>query len=105
MSNLILARHTDPDTSHLAADSQAANLSELQRIILGLFEQREFGFTDDELGVHYGANQPVYRNWPMVRDQTPRKRRSELTKMGLLEDSGVRRPNRFGALEIVWVAS
>lgn len=97
------ARTTDPDTSHLAADSTQANLSELQAIVLAiLHDVPDFGLTDSELDRYYADNSG-HRGWPSIRFETPRKRRSDLSKMGKLEDSGIRRLNPFGRLEVVWV--
>lgn len=97
------ARSTDPDTSHLAADLSHAKLSELQAIVLGIFHDvPDFGLTDSELDRYYADNSS-HRGWPSIRFETPRKRRSDLSKLGKLEDSGIRRENPFGRLEVVWV--
>jgi hypothetical protein len=97
------ARRSDPDTSHLAADKSSKKLSQLQAIVLFLFMVHGEGLTDTELDDLYASNWER-KNWPRVRMDTPRKRRSDLTRLGRLEDSTVRRMSRHGSLEAVWVA-
>jgi hypothetical protein len=99
------ARTTDPDTSHLAADLIQPKLSELQAIVLGIFHDvPDVRLTDSELDRYYAHN-AGQRGWPSIRFETPRKRRSDLSKLGKLEDSGIRRENPFGRLEVVWVVA
>lgn len=101
----VLSRSGDPDTSVAAAESQVKNLSKLQGIVLSLFESTpDFGLTDSEVDRFYANNQQMH-GWPAVRFETPRRRRSDLTRDGFLEDSGIRRVNPFGRLEVVWVVS
>lgn len=100
-----LARSTDPDTSHAAAESQAPKLSTLQNIVLDLYTRvGEWGITDTELCVRYVAG---WRDneWPHVLFETPRKRRSDLTNLGLLTATERRRKNGHGHPEVVWVVS
>lgn len=98
-----LVRPGDPDTSQAAAESQLQNLSKLQGIVLSIFETvPDFGLTDSELDKFYALNW-VLQGWPAIRYETPRKRRSDLTRDRLLEDSGIRRMNPFGRPEVVWV--
>jgi hypothetical protein len=98
----VLARATDPSTSHDAAAKTVKNLSRVQAAVLSMFESVDFGLTDSELDSLYAARQE-HKGWPPVRFETPRKRRSDLTKVGLLIDSNVRRINGFGSPEVVWV--
>lgn len=94
------ARRTDPLTSHAAADKTAAELSEMKQRILGLF--RELGrMTDSELNRIYLANADI-RGWKPVRPDTPRKRRSDLTRDGWLVATEETRVNEFGSAEQVW---
>lgn len=107
------ARTSDPNTSHLAAETSAKSLSRLQAIVLEIVEgEGATGITDSELDAYYSLN-ALANGWPIVRYETPRKRRSDLTPspnpkrrrphLERLCDSGIRRPNKFGALEVVWV--
>ena len=75
-------------------------LTGAQSVILALFRQRG-SFTDSELNDHYAANWE-FHGWPQMRYDTPRKRRSELTNLGILTTDGSTRPNRFGGQERVW---
>lgn len=104
---LELARSTDPRTSHTAAASQAANLTSLQQIVLTIFRRLdavELGATDSEIANYYNSHYRL-EGWPTVRFDTPRKRRSDLAGMGLIEDTGFRRLNPFGSPEAVWCLS
>jgi len=75
-------------------------LTGAQSVILALFRQRG-SFTDSELNDFYAANWE-FQGWPQMRYDTPRKRRSELTNLGILTTDGSTRPNRFGGQERVW---
>ena len=75
-------------------------LTGAQSVILALFRQRG-NFTDSELNDHYAANWE-FQGWPQMRYDTPRKRRSELTNLGILTTDSSTRPNRFGGQERVW---
>lgn len=94
----------DPVTSHIAGDRSAPYVSKLQQIVLHLIASAEFGLTDTELDDEYKRLQPE-RGWPSVRDETPRKRRSDLAheRFGMVVDSGVKRISRHDSPEIVWV--
>lgn len=96
-----LVRAGDPDTSRLAAESQLPHLSVLQGHVLTLFMEAELGLTDSELDELY-AGVRAARGWKAVRFETPRKRRSDLTSLGRLVDSGFRRLNPYGRPEVVW---
>lgn len=103
MSTEVLSRSTDPETSQIAGVKVAKSLSKVQKIVLSFVKAAgSMGMTDSEIDDYYDAYQ-VRMNWPKVRHETPRRRRSELRKAGLVEDSGVRRFNQYGGLEVVWV--
>lgn len=97
----MLARHTDPDTSHDAAAIAALSPAsrEVKRIILGLL-RRHGPHTAFELRERYldvpGA--------PVVQPNTINRRVSDLANIGLVVDTGIRRltPDRRRA--IVWRA-
>lgn len=97
----LLARTTDPATSREAAVSQGKNLSEIQVIVLDLISTSDSGLADFELSAQYAMWQPLY-DFPAVLFDTPRRRRSDLSRMGRLVDSGFRRMNGHGRNEIVW---
>lgn len=98
------ARFTDPVTSHEAADLSAKHLSEIQVIVYDLIKDSFSGLADFELGAQYAIQAPMY-GFPQVLFDTPRRRRSDLTRMGRLVDSGVRRMNDHGRNEVVWVVA
>ena len=75
-------------------------LTGAQSVILALFRQRG-SFTDSELNDFYAANWE-FQGWPQMRYETPRKRRSELTNLGILTTDSSTRPNRFGGQEKIW---
>ena len=75
-------------------------LTGAQSVILALFRQRG-NFTDSELNDFYAANWE-FQGWPQMRYDTPRKRRSELTNLGILTTDNSTRPNRFGGQEKIW---
>lgn len=75
-------------------------LTGAQSVILALFRQRG-SFTDSELNDFYSLNWE-FQGWPQMRYETPRKRRSELTNLGILTTDNSTRPNRFGGQEKIW---
>lgn len=88
------ARHSDPITSHLAADS-VTGIRASQRMILGALERHGPGTDED-----------IYR-W--LKDEGhsislsgARTRRSELVRLGLVEDSGEKQMLSTRRLSIVW---
>lgn len=97
-----VARANDPITSDIAGEKlqRDGKLSQLQTIVLGIFRD-EGPMTDTQLDFFYQANREQ-RGWPYCRFDTPRKRRSELTKARYLVDTGQKARNDFGALEVVW---
>lgn len=98
---LEIARSNDPITSLIGADHMhKRGLSRLQQVVLDLF--RTHGdMTDSELTDRYHSTPGL----PVVADDTPRKRRSDLTRLRLLVETGERRRNHRGQLETVWGVS
>jgi hypothetical protein len=83
------ARRMDPDTSHAAAGSVEAWVTE-DRILRTFAIHGQL--TDDELC-----------EWlPLWHPPTVKTARSRLSKRGLLVDSGERRPSQRGRDMIVW---
>jgi hypothetical protein len=94
------ARTTDPDTSHAAAAAARHDATLVQLRVTGIFGLHPEGLTDEELVMLY------QRAWPSGRSlesrASARKRRSDLTRMGILYDSGERRVLTSGRKGIVW---
>lgn len=91
------ARRTDPATSHDAAAS-VDNLRHTHQIIVTLL-RLEGGQTDEEL--LYLWNDRIAER---ISPSGLRTRRSELVDMGMVRDSGNRRPLESGRMAIVWEA-
>lgn len=90
-------RADDPDTSREAADSfTTERLSECRRDVLQFFANRADAL-DEQVEVGLWDKYPTY--------STARKRRGELVKMGLLYDTGTKRPNSKGRNMIVWAVT
>lgn len=87
------ARGSDPRTSHLAAKAVSPSLTELQGQVESFaLSCGRHGFTDRDLARHFGDS-----------GSTMRSRRAELTRRGVIEDSGRRtKPEGSGRLHIVW---
>jgi hypothetical protein len=85
------ARAKDPDTSHDAARAITQHAGALRERVL-----EEFSLTD------YLTDEELIERVPDVYWPTLKKRRSELTGLGLLVDSGLRRKNSRGRQMIVW---
>lgn len=85
------ARRRDPSTSHDAARAVTQHAGALRNLILEEFCLRDY-MTDEDL---IERVPDVY--WPTLK-----KRRSELTGLGLLVDSGLKRRNSRGRQMIVW---
>jgi DNA-binding transcriptional ArsR family regulator len=75
------ARHTDPSTSHSAATVATLFNSALQQEVFETFKSFE-RMTDKTLNELFSDRG--------YAESTVRKRRSELTEMGLIKDSGER---------------
>lgn len=85
------ARKTDPDTSHKAA-KRDPNVRAHDRMLTLLEHFRHpNGLTDFELAANHGRQQTSLG-----------KRRGELRDMGLIYDTGLRRPAPSGSSAIVW---
>lgn len=83
------------DTSIAAAEAVAPKLGRLQRMAEGAIrEAGPKGLTADEL-----AELLNMERWAM------RPRTSELSRKGVIRDSGQRRLNCTGKLAIVWIAA
>lgn len=85
-------RNSDPDTSMLAAESVDRNKG--RRVALKTLLENKEGLTDYELAAITGYQQ-----------NSIGKRRGELRDLGLVVDSGTRRPAPSGAASIVWRAA
>ncbi len=85
-------RAADPDTSWEAAFAHLSVRSHDRRAALKLHAIWNDGLTDFELGDLMGRQQT-----------SAGKRRGELRDMGLVSDSGRRRPAPSGSNAIVWV--
>ena len=95
------ARATDPETSHEAAAS-VKDLTLVQSRIMALIG-RQGPMHDDALIFRWG--QENYRfpdSYPRVSEAGLRSRRSELVKLGRLQDSGLRVTLASGRKSIVW---
>ncbi|MEC5149198.1 hypothetical protein [Cryobacterium sp. GrIS_2_6] len=89
------ARESDPLTSHAAADSNT-NRVHVKAAVLRLITGRPM--TDEQLTAAYFAELDYV---PADLD-SPRKRRSELTKDGVIEASGVTATGRSNRQVNVW---
>jgi hypothetical protein len=88
----VLYRRGDPATSRAAAQAILAQLPILQQAVYAYaYAQGSHGFTDDEMMAHFQSARSTYRS-----------RRSELTRAGLIMDTGRTRilPTRRSA--IIW---
>jgi len=96
-----VARATDPETSHEAALSVTlTNVERLQRAIFDILYLRD-SMTDEEI---FPEARRRLKDWTQVTESGARTRRSELVDMGMVRDSGKRRPTRSGRNAIVWEA-
>ena len=94
------ARRTDPETSHAAAESlDPTRLRRSQEFVLGVLRAYPAGLTDEEL------REAVDRTGYAISDSGLRTRRSELVRLGLVEDSGERATTLAGRQTIVWAAT
>jgi hypothetical protein len=89
-------RGSDPATSHAAAASIAADVTEVQRRVRAIHVEYPAGLTDEELLRKY-----IARYGPTA-ESSPRKRRHDLTVLGIIVDTGERRPLVSGRSGIVW---
>jgi len=95
------ARRTDPDTS-LEAAFRIEDASEMeQRVYTIHLIYRPEGLTDETFLDHYGEIYGLNGRTGESKS-SPRKRRSDLTRKGILVDSGERRTLRSGRPGVVW---
>jgi hypothetical protein len=88
-------RTTDPGTSWAAANS-LVDVTVVQQRVYALHWLHPGGLTDEELLRLYVAKHGV------TAESTPRKRRCDLTHMGIIEDTGLRRVLSSTRMGIVW---
>lgn len=93
------ARTTDPITSHQAAAS-VTKITETQSVIIWLFEKHMY-LTDEQLYAYYTETMAL-GGAPMASSSGIRTRRSELTQLGYLEDSGRRAKTISNRNAIIW---
>jgi len=87
-----LYRQGDPPTSRKAAQSILAQLPDLQQAVYAYaYTVGPHGFTDDDLGNYFRSFRSTYRS-----------RRSELTRAGLIMDTGRTRLLSTRRKAIVW---
>ncbi len=87
--------HNGTETSRAAADRIRSSAPNMRTAILRhLSERGQAGATDEELQTTLG-----------LRVQTETPRRGELVKLGLVRDSGRRRPTISGRQAIVWTVA
>lgn len=98
---MALARTTDPETSHEAAQS-VGDTTETQQRILDIFYDFPLGLTDHELQALYRHRSERSTKYPLASESGIRSRRSELVAAGKLEDSGSRNKLPSGRKAIVW---
>jgi hypothetical protein len=94
------ARKTDPGTSHAAARS-VQNISPTKLAIITLLN---VPMTDNELVEAYETMVRTGRA-PLASPSGVRSRRAELTKDGLVVDSGYTEKLASGRLAIVWAST
>lgn len=85
------ARKADPETSHAAASEHQETRARDRNTALTIHRAHPAGLTDFELADLMGRQQT-----------SAGKRRGELRDMGLIEDSGERRPSPSGSSAVVW---
>ena len=93
-----LTRENDHDTSIQAARRIEDDLRPKQRLVYEAHAAHHlFGLTDSELRAYIDAKLGF-----KAPDSTYRTRRTELTDMGLIEATDMRRENEQGSAECVW---
>jgi hypothetical protein len=90
------ARHSDPETSHEAAECVSPHVQRMQRAVLEFagFAVSADGFTDVSMNRYFQTTGSSYRS-----------RRAELVEKGLIRDSGERHTygeNGKGRRHIIW---
>jgi hypothetical protein len=97
------ARTTDPETSRAAAD-RVADATVVQQRVVAIYRQHPEGLTDEELIALY-ARTFATDSRSIESKASPRKRRSDLTRAGILIDSGERRQLTSGRRGVVWTVA
>lgn len=96
----MLARPTDPATSHEAASS--ADLLGSQQLVYVIFEKLGHGIPDHELidwAAFFGTAGARLRRYSPQRLRTAR---AELVDKGIVRDSGRRTVTEYGRDAVVW---
>jgi hypothetical protein len=93
------ARNTDPTTSHEAAAS-VTRVTDKRTACLDAIRELQ-PCTDEELAVYYARGVAAGR-WPKQSQSGLRTRRSELTREGVLRDSGMCALTDSGRRSILW---
>jgi hypothetical protein len=88
-------RRDDWDTSMEAAESQTEVAQRVRALVLVAHEDNPDGLTDEELSDIVNPDE-------RYGESSPRKRRGELTRDGLIEASPFYRPSRKRKRMIVW---
>ncbi len=96
-----VARRTDPQTSHTAADSVQALRDSQQRVLKVL--QDDGDGTDEDIASWYASSERLL-GWPQQSPSGLRTRRSELVDAGFVFDTGRRKTLPSGRESIVWTA-
>ena len=91
--------HHPHDTETAAAVSVADHTGKIRTAVLGLLREHPGGLTDDE-----GGGLLTSRGFRAADRLTFGRRRQELALLGLVVDSGRRRPTPRGRSAIVWTA-
>lgn len=100
MSTVAKARNTDPQTSHMAAESISADhLSETQAAIMVILRQAPM--CDEKLVEQFRVWEQLGR-FPKASDQSVRSRRAELVRMGMVEYAGFDERMSTGRFGRVW---
>lgn len=99
-----VARADDPETSQAAAAS-VCNITQTKQVILALLERGPL--TDVELVEEYNNARfhPAFGGVPRASESGIRSRRAELTRAGLVVESGDFRLTPSGRRAIVWEVS
>lgn len=98
-ATLPLARPTDPETSHDAAES-LTHIKAVHRAIVQLL--RTAPMTDFELKQIYRMERKA-EGWPDIELESVRKRRSDLVSLGMVSSTGARRTDpTTGKTATVW---
>lgn len=102
MARLLLeakSRASDPGTSQAAAKT-VMRMTDKRQAVLEAFQY--FGpMTDEQLHDAYEERRQCY-HWPEQSASGLRTRRSELVRMGALEDAGTKRRMRTGRWAVLW---